>query len=86
MGHRSFYVAIAAVVALQLAAGSCRAQERARQRRYDQVIQACARDAGRLCPWINPSTPEPRTEIMCLRPYRATVSLACRRALRAAVS
>jgi len=59
------------------------AQEPERARRYDQVVKRCARDAERLCPWLDPATRQPRNEVMCLRPYRATVSLGCRRALRA---
>ena len=60
------------------------AQAPARSAGPSQVSRSCVQETARLCPALDPAIPQPRNQAICLRPYQASLSLACRRAVRAA--
>ncbi len=55
------------------------------QSRLNDVPRQCVREVARLCPALQ-GTRQPRNQAICLRPYRASLSSGCRRAVRAATS
>ena len=52
-------------------------------RAYRNLGQACLSDYRRLCAPADPAGPQPRAMAMCLKPYKTSLSLVCRRALNA---
>ena len=78
----------AGVIALVLAAmpGTAHAQQSEGSpafRAYKRVGQSCASESRRLCPAADPAAPQPKAMVTCLRPYRTSLSLACRGAINA---
>lgn len=51
---------------------------------YAQVGKACAPEVRRFCPALDGTAPQPRNQAICLKPYRTSLSLSCRRAVTAA--
>ena len=54
-----------------------------RSKAYKQVTRACVEETRRFCPALDPAAPQPRSAAMCLKPYKSSLSLACRRAVKA---
>lgn len=52
-------------------------------RAYQQVGRSCAAEYRRLCPAAELAGPQPRAMVMCLKPYKTSLSLGCRRAIGA---
>lgn len=52
-------------------------------RAYRQVAQVCPTEYRRLCPSADLAVPRPRAMVMCLKPYKTSLSLGCRRAVNA---
>ena len=50
---------------------------------YKQVARACVEESKRFCPGLDPGVAQPRSEAMCLKPYKSSLSPACRRAVKA---
>ncbi len=63
--------------------GSARAQQANRTGAYASVASACMSEARRLCPSLEGAAPQPRGMAICLRPYKSSLSLSCRRAVKA---
>lgn len=53
---------------------------------YRQVTKSCAVETRRFCPALDPAAPQPRGTVICLKPYKSSLSQACRRAVKAATS
>ena len=53
---------------------------------YRQTATACVPELARFCPPIDQSTALPRDQAMCLKLYRADLSLPCRNAVTAATA
>ena len=49
---------------------------------YRNVGASCAPEVARYCPLLLRSPGQYRNQAICLRPYRANLSLRCRRAVR----
>lgn len=80
--------AFAALVAstLSILPGTAHAQSNESSptfRAYQRVGKSCVSEARRFCPAADPAAPQPRAMAICLRPYRASLSLACRGAVNA---
>lgn len=73
-------IGLLSIVALALAATPARAQS---AQAWAQVSRRCAAETARLCPSIDPAVPQPHTQAICLRSYRASLSPPCRRAVGA---
>ncbi|MFT8247081.1 hypothetical protein [Roseomonas sp. BN140053] len=79
-------------VLIALAAGlgaaiTARAQDVAAERRNAgrQVVQACADYTRRYCPALaERRSPSAQSQVICLKHYKANLSLACRSAVNAA--
>lgn len=76
-------LALAGLVALLPLAGTARAQTASRTGAYASVAQSCMPEARRLCPSLDQASPQPRGMAICLRPYKSSLSLSCRRAINA---
>ncbi len=50
---------------------------------YKQVARACVEESKRFCPGLDPGVVQPRSEAMCLKTYKSSLSSACRRAVKA---
>ncbi len=51
---------------------------------YKQITKSCAVETKRFCPALDPAAPQARSAAICLRPYKTSLSQACRRAVKAA--
>lgn len=51
---------------------------------YAAVGKSCAAETQRFCPALATGVPQPRSQAICLRPYKTSLSLSCRRAVKAA--
>lgn len=69
---------------LPLAGPAAQAQQASRTAGYAAVAKSCMPEARRLCPSLDASAPQPRGIAICLRPYKSSLSLPCRRAVKAA--
>ena len=76
-------LALAGLAALLPLAGPAQAQSASRTAGYAAVAKSCMPEAQRLCPSLEGSTPQPRGIAICLRPYKSSLSLSCRRAVKA---
>ncbi len=65
-------------------AGPAWAQQTNRTGAYASVAKSCVPEARRLCPSLDAITPQPRGMAICLRPYKSSLSLSCRQAVKAA--
>ena len=74
---------LAGLAALIPLAGTARAQTAGRAAAYTAVAKACMPEARRLCPSLDEAAPQPRGMAICLRPYKSSLSLSCRRAVNA---
>lgn len=74
---------LAGIAALAPLAGTARAQTASRTGAYAAVASACMSEARRLCPSLEGAAPQPRGMAICLRPYKSSLSLSCRRAVKA---
>ena len=45
----------------------------------------CAASLERFCPALANGPPQLRNQVICLRPYRSSIPLACRKAVTAAI-
>lgn len=52
-------------------------------RAYRQVAQSCVTEYKRLCPAAELTGLRPRAMVLCLKPYKMSLSLGCRRAVNA---
>lgn len=52
-------------------------------RAYRRVAQSCVTEYKRLCPAAEATGPQPRAMVICLKPYKTSLSLRCRRAVGA---
>ena len=46
------------------------------------VPRACKPEIARFCPELDPAAPAARTAAICLKPFKTSLSLPCRRAVR----
>ena len=46
------------------------------------VPRACKPEIARLCPEIDAAAPPARTAAICLKPFKSSLSLPCRKAVR----
>ncbi len=53
---------------------------------YREITAMCQADAERFCPAVDQSLASPRDQMMCLKTYRADLSLNCRKAVKAVVA
>jgi hypothetical protein len=60
------------------------AQQASRTGAYAGVAKSCVPEARRLCPSLDAVSPQPRGMVICLRPYKSSLSLSCRQAVKAA--
>lgn len=51
---------------------------------HRQVAQSCVTEYKRLCPAAELTGLRPRAMVLCLKPYKLSLSLGCRRAVNAA--
>ena len=51
-----------------------------------RITRACQAETLRFCPALDSSVPRPRDQLICLRPYRSSLSFNCRRAVNAAIA
>lgn len=77
-------LALAGLAVLLPIAGPAWAQQTSRTGAYAAIAKSCAPDAQRLCPSLDAITPQPREMAICLRPYKSSLSLPCRQAVKAA--
>lgn len=49
-----------------------------------RVAKSCKAETERFCPALT-GTPSPRSQAICLRPYRTSLSLGCRGAVNAVI-
>ena len=52
---------------------------------YAQVGKVCVSEVRRFCPALDGAAPQPRNQAICLKPYRSSLSLSCRRAVTATI-
>ena len=52
---------------------------------YRNVTRSCMAEVERFCPEVAANPSQPRNWAICLRPYRASLSFGCRRAVRAVI-
>lgn len=76
--------ALAGLAVLLPIAGPAWAQDASRAGAYASVAKSCVPEARRLCPSLDAVTPQPRGMTICLRPYKSSLSLPCRQAIKAA--
>ena len=78
----------AATVVAVLGHGTASAQAPGDQRMQAlrSVAAACASDTMRFCPAVDPQSSTPRDQVMCLKFFRADLSLGCRNAVSAATA
>lgn len=76
-------LAVAALLVITSQAGPTAAQT-ARATAYAQVGKSCVPETRRLCPTLDPAISQLRNQAICLKPYRNSLSLSCRRAVAAA--
>lgn len=83
-------LACAGLIALALGGmpGAAQAQEQPSERNttfraYARVEKSCAAETRRFCPAASVTAPQPRAMVICLRPYKASLSLGCRGAINA---
>jgi hypothetical protein len=50
---------------------------------YHAITLLCQADAERFCPSVDQTQASPRDQMMCLKIYRADLTLNCRRAVKA---
>ncbi|MGI4945596.1 MAG: hypothetical protein ACRYHQ_34375 [Janthinobacterium lividum] len=74
---------LAGLAALMPLAGTARAQTASRAGAYAAVVKACMPEARRFCPSLDETAPQPRGMVICLRPYKSSLSLSCRQAVTA---
>ncbi len=53
---------------------------------YHQITALCQADAERFCPPVDQALASPHDQVMCLKTYRADLSLNCRRAVKAVMA
>ena len=87
MTLRGFHTVPAVLFALAslCAASPANAQSTTRMAAYAQVGKTCVAETKRLCPSLDTATAQPRNQAICLKPYRSSLSLACRRAVMSAM-
>ena len=73
-------LATALTISVVLAPHITRAQSAGGVQQYTAVLRSCAAEAARLCP-AESDRRSGRNQLTCLRPYRSTLSPACRRAV-----
>lgn len=83
MPHMPRLVLAGLAALLPLAVGTARAQTASRAGAYTAVAKACMPEARRFCPSLDEAAPQPRGMVICLRPYKSSLSLSCRRAVSA---
>lgn len=71
------FLAVLAVTAQPAAAQENRAAALA------NVTRACKAETLQRCPALDPAAPQPRNAAICLKPYKSSLSFACRRAVKA---
>ena len=76
-------LALAGLAVLLPLAGPAWAQSASRTAGYAAVARSCMSEARRLCPSLGEGTPQPRGMAICLRPYKSSLSLQCRQAVKA---
>ncbi len=62
---------------------ACPAKAADRAAAYANVAKSCVAETQRLCPALSTGIPQPRSQAICLRPYKSSLSLSCRRAVKA---
>ena len=67
-------------------AGTAHAQTSRSASVYRQIGKSCENEVQRFCPELVSVQPQYRNWAICLRPYRASLSFGCRRAVKAAFS
>lgn len=50
---------------------------------YRRLTGACRAETARLCPALANAAPSARNQLICLRPYKSSLSLGCRSAVTA---
>ncbi len=50
---------------------------------YNKVTALCQTDAARFCPSVDQIPASPHDQVLCLKIYRADLSLPCRQAIKA---
>ena len=81
---RELHIVTAVLLALTglcAAASPVAAQSTSRMAVYAQVSKACVTETQRLCPGLDPTISQPRNQAICLKPFRNSLSLSCRRAV-----
>jgi len=53
---------------------------------YHEITALCQADAERFCPAVDQALASPRDQMMCLKIYRADLSLRCRQAVKAVIA
>lgn len=48
-----------------------------------RITGACRAETARFCPALANAAPSPRNQLICLRPYKSSLSLSCRSAVNA---
>ncbi len=74
---------LAGLATLVPLAGTARAQTPSRAAAYAAVAKACMPEARRFCASLDEAAPQPRGMVICLRPYKSSLSLSCRQAVNA---
>lgn len=73
-----------AALMLALGLGAARAQvEQPAPTRKVEIGRACGPAIERFCPALADAALQPRNAAICLKPYRTSLSLPCRRAVNA---
>lgn len=75
--------AVFALATLCILAGPAWTQAADRTASYAAIAKSCVAETQRLCPALATGLPQPRSQAICLRPYKTSLSLSCRRAIKA---
>ena len=77
-------LALAGLAILLPTAGPAWAQQASHTGAYAAIAKSCVPESRRFCPSLDANTPQPRGMAICLRPYKSSLSLSCRQAIKAA--
>jgi hypothetical protein len=91
MSPRTWLTGFAAVLLANLlcqatASSQTLSPEAQRAHAYRTMTAACGTDTARFCPAENQSTDFPRGQFLCLKIYRADLTMPCRKAVNALVA
>lgn len=76
-------LAAALVAASAMLAFPAQAQTAPGPATLQRVTKACRAETVRFCPALAETTPRPRDQVICLKPFKSSLSFNCRSAVNA---